>query len=300
MKYVAAIDVGGTKILGALVSEDGQVIKELRIPSNFEEGGLKIMSNIFSLIDELKLIHEIDGVGIGIGGRIDTEKGIINWAVKDFPNYIGMHVKEMIEERYHVPCAVENDVKVAGYGEQWMGAGKNAKSYVCITLGTGVGGAVNFNGEMMHGAHWSNGELGHIILHPNGRQCTCGFKGCVEQYLSGHALVKIYNERVTDKVETGYQFFEHVKNNEEVALQVIDEFVDDLYTLLLTMFNGFDAERVIIGGGLIDTKEYWWDKLMKKIEDSPINMAYKPDVVPATLGNKAGYYGSAYIALKQL
>lgn len=300
MKHVAAIDVGGTKILGALVTENGEILKELRVPSEFARGGRHILSKIFELIDTLQQTDSVDAIGIGIGGRIDTEKGVINWGVKPVPDYYGLEVKKLTEQRYGIPCAVENDVKVAGYGEQWMGAGRDADSYVCITIGTGLGGAVSFGGEMLHGAHWSGGELGHIILHPNGRQCTCGLKGCVEQYLCGTALVSIYNEKAPEKISTGYEFFDRVRMRDAAALEVLDAFVDDLYNLLLTIFNGFDPQRVIIGGGLIDTRDLWWEALEKKLAASPIHQVFAPVVVPAELGNKAGYYGAAYLALKLL
>lgn len=300
MKHVAAIDVGGTKILGALVDEAGNVKKEIRVPSDFELGGLHIMGKIFELVDRFRELEKIDAIGIGIGGRIDVERGIINWGVKPVPYWFGLKVKEMTENRYHVPCAVENDVKVAGYGEQWMGAAKGVNSYVCITLGTGVGAAICIDGKMLHGKHWSGGEIGHTILYPNGRACTCGFKGCVEQYLSGTALVNIYNDKAADKVSTGYEFFERVKKKEELALSVLDQFVEDLSTLLNSLCNTFDPEKFIIGGGLIDTREFWWEKLLKIMGSSPINQVYSPEIVPAILGNKAGYYGSAYIALQML
>lgn len=300
MKHVAAIDVGGTKILGALVDEEGNVKKEIRVPSDFALGGLHIMEKIFELIDQFVQEEKIDAVGIGIGGRIDAEKGIINWGVKPVPHWFGLKVREMTENRYHVPCAVDNDVKVAGYGEQWKGAARGLDSYVCITLGTGIGAAVCIDGKMLHGKHWSGGEIGHSILYPNGRLCTCGFKGCVEQYLCGTALVNIYNEKAACRVGSGYEFFERVREQEELTLEVLEQFVEDLSTLLNSLCNTYDPEKFIIGGGLIDTKEFWWDRLLEKMSASPINQVYAPEIVPALLGNRAGYYGAAYIALQML
>ena len=300
MKYAAAIDVGGTKILGALVDEEGNVRKEIRVPSNLELGGLHVMGKIFELIDQFCELEKPDAIGIGIGGRIDVEKGVINWGVKPVPHWFGLKVKEMTENRYHVPCVVDNDVKVAGYGEQWMGAAKGVNSFVCITLGTGIGAAVCIDGKMLHGSHWSGGEIGHAILYPGGRACTCGFQGCTEQYLSGTALVNIYNEKAAVKVNTGYEFFEHVKEKEPLALDVLAQFVDNLCILLNSLCNTYDPEKFIIGGGLIDTKEFWWDELQKKMSISPINQVYAPVIIPALLGNRAGYYGSAYIAFQML
>lgn len=300
MRYAAAIDVGGTKILGALVDEEGNVKKEIRVPSDLELGGLHVMDKIFELLDQFLELEKFDAAGIGIGGRIDVDRGVINWGVRAVPHWFGLKVREMTESRYHVPCAVDNDVKVAGYGEQWMGAAKGMDSFVCITLGTGIGAAVCIDGKMLHGKHWSGGEIGHAILYPGGRDCTCGFKGCTEQYLSGTALVNIYNERAAVKVKTGYEFFDRVKEKEALALEVLEEFVENLSVLLNSLCNIYDPEKFIIGGGLIDTREFWWDRLLEKMKASPINQVYAPEIVPAMLGNKAGYYGSAYLAFQML
>lgn len=139
-----------------------------------------------------------------------------------------------------------------------------------------------------------------MTLYPNGRQCNCGLKGCLEQYCSGPSLVKRFNERSTTQIESGYDFFDLVRNDNEIAAALLDEFVDDLHTSIISLYNIYDPEKVIIGGGLIDTKDFWWDKLMLKIESSPLNSLFTPKVVAATLGNKAGIYGAAFLGFNSI
>ena len=295
MKHVIAIDIGGTKTIGSLFSEDKTILKEIRFPTNPKLGLEKLLESLYSVIDELLKIEKADCISVGSAGRIDIKTGEVFYASDNIPGWTGVKIKELLEERYHLPTVVENDCKVAGYGEEWNGSAQGLENYVCIALGTGVGAAIKTEGKMIHGAHWSAGELGHIILHPGGRQCNCGLQGCVEQYCSGTALVKIYNDLAENRIETGYQFFELVQKKEQLALQVLDGFVNDLYDLCMTICNSYDPEAIIIGGGLVDTREYWWDKLLAKVEASPLAALYQPRIIPASLKNKAGIYGAAYL-----
>lgn len=300
MRHVIAIDIGGTKTIGSLFSEDKKVIKEIRFPTNPKLGPEKLLESLYAVIEELLKVEKVDCISVGSAGRINIKTGEVFFASDNIPGWTGVKIKELLEKRYAIPTVVENDCKVAGYGEEWAGSAVGSQNYVCIALGTGVGAAVKCEGKMIHGSHWSAGELGHIVLHPNGRQCNCGLKGCVEQYCSGTGLVKIYNDLSDDKVETGYQFFDRVRNKEELALSVLDDFVDDLYNVCLTLYNSYDPDMIIIGGGLIDTKEYWWDKLIDKINSSPLASLFTPKIVPASLGNKAGIYGAAYLGFQSI
>ncbi len=298
MKHVIAIDIGGTKTIGSLFDENKNILEEKRFPTNPKAGPDNLLNALFNVIDELVSKYEVDCISVGSAGRININDGSVFFASDNIPGWTGVKIKEILEERYHILTVVENDCKVAGYGEEWNGAAQGLDNYICITLGTGVGAAVKAEGKMIHGSHYSAGELGHIILHPNGRQCNCGLKGCVEQYCSGTALTKIYNEKSDSKIETGYDYFERVKAKEPLALEVLADFVDDLFNVILTLTNSYDPDRIIIGGGLIDTREYWWDQLMEKIAASPISKLFQVDVVPAALGSKAGIYGAAYLGFK--
>ena len=300
MKNVISIDIGGTKTIEAIFSEDGEILKKIRILTNPKAGPDNLLNSLYEVIDELLTVTKIDAIGIGSAGRVNFDDGSIFYASDNIPGWTGVKLKELIENRYGILTVVENDCRVAGYGEEWKGNAINCDNYVSLILGTGVGAAVKSEGNMLHGSHWSAGELGHVILYPDGRQCNCGLKGCVEQYCSGTALVKIYNESAKEKIETGYDFFELVEKKDELALKVLDNFVNDLYNTCLMICNFVDPDKIIIGGGISDTREYWWDKLQKKIEESPLSNLYKPVVLPASLGNKAGIYGAAYLAFNVL
>lgn len=297
MKKVIAIDIGGTKTAGAVVDENATILKELRVPTNPKLGPDILISTLCSIVEELIKEYEISAIGIGSAGRVNINDGSIFFASDNIPGWTGVKLQEIIYKKFNIPVIVENDCKVTGLGEEWKGAAQGLNSYVCLALGTGIGAAVKCEGRLLHGKHYSAGELGHIVLHPGGRQCNCGLKGCFEQYCSGPSLVRIYNEEADISINSGYEFFDLVRSNNITALKVLDDFVDNMYNAILTITNTYDPEKIIIGGGLIDTKDLWWDKLLSKIKESSLNQLFEIQVVPATLGSKAAVYGAAYIAL---
>lgn len=300
MKHVIAIDIGGTKTIGAIINENGKLLDSIRIPTNPKLGPENLMKSLFEIIEQLRVTKEIDCIAIGSAGRINTDTGEVFFASDNIPGWTGVKIKEIVESKFKIKTVVDNDCKVTGLGEEWKGSAIGKKSYVCIALGTGIGAAVKLNGELIHGCHWSAGELGHMTLYPNGRQCNCGLKGCFEQYCSGTALVKIFNEKSENKISTGYEFFDLVKDKNEIASLVLDNFIDDLVIAILSLSNIYDPEVFILGGGLIDTKCYWWDKMIDKIKKSPLTSLFVPSIVPATLGSKAAIYGAAYLGFKEL
>lgn len=300
MKQVIAIDIGGTKTHGALIDEQGTMIKDHRIPTNPALGPDALLSSLFALIDELKSGEDVMGIGIASAGRIDIERGEVFYSTDNIPGWSGVKLRAILEEAYQLPVFVDDDVNAAGPGEEWLGAAKGYDSYVLIALGTGIGGAVKVNGSLLRGAHWSAGELGHMILYPHGRHCNCGLDGCFEQYCSGTALVKRYHTLAQDTIKDGYALFALVEAKDPIACQVIEEFVDDLATAILSITNMFDPQILLIGGGLIDTKDYWWQCLMDKIADSPLAKIFMPRIEPAKLGNQAALYGAAYLAFAYL
>lgn len=300
MKQVIGIDIGGTKTVGAIINEKKQILKELRIPTNPQHGPDNLIRSIEDIINELCNEYSVDAIGIGSAGRINIDQGTVHFASDNIPGWTGVRIKEVIENKFKIPTFVENDCKVTGLGEEWNGAAKGVHSYVCVALGTGVGAAVKIDGNMLHGKDYSAGELGHMILYPNGRQCNCGLCGCVEQYLSGPSLVKSYNALSKCHVKTGYEFFELIQSNNKIAKLVLTQFVDDLVVFCQSIYNIYDPQMIIIGGGLVDTKQYWWDEFQNKIEHSPLSKILRINVVEAQLGSKAALYGAAYLALQNI
>ena len=300
MKHVISIDIGGTKTLGALFNENAEILKSIRIPTQPKLGPDNLIESLFKIIDELSQLEKIDCISIGSAGRVNTDDGTIFYSSDNIPNWTGVKLKEIVENKYNILTVVENDCKVTGLGEEWKGAALGTKSYVCIALGTGIGAAVKYDEVLLHGAHWSAAELGHMLLYPKGRQCNCGLKGCFEQYCSGPSLVKRYNDLTEVKIRNGYEFFDLVKNKDSNALLVLNEFTEDLSMAIISILNIYDPEVVILGGGLIDTKEYWWNQMMEIIKRSSISRLFVPRIEPALLGSSAAIYGAAYLGFNTI
>ena len=255
MKKVIAFDIGGTKTLGAIVTESGEILERIRVATNPQFGPKNIIGSLFRIIRKFQEQgYQIDAIGIGAAGRININTGVVFYASDNIPNWTNQEIKKLVEQEFKIKTYVDNDCNVAGLGEEWLGAARNSKSYVSLSLGTGVGAAVKVNGKLLHGEHWSGAELGHMTIHPGGRECNCGLFGCLEQYCSGPSLVKTYNEMALEPISTGYEFFDLLNKNNECSRIVIEEFVRNLTYASVSLFNIYDPDLLIIGGGLIDNR----------------------------------------------
>ncbi|MDI3312432.1 MAG: ROK family protein, partial [Thermoanaerobacterium sp.] len=269
--------------------------KKKQLLTEAKYGREAIINNVYILIDELWDL-KVSGIGIGSAGRINTDTGIIDYATDNLPGWTGFDVKGAIEKKYGLPVFVDNDVNTAAIGEAWIGAGRGYKNLFMMALGTGVGGAIILNNELIRGSHWSAGEIGHSILYPGGKQCNCGQKGCLEQYISGSAIYKRYNKICGyNKVKNAMEVFDLYLKNDSISKIVIDEFVNLLSLSIISLKNIIDPDLFIIGGGLIGAKDIWWSKLIKSLDK------YKNiDVKYAELGNDATMIGAAKLILDRL
>ncbi|NLX70080.1 MAG: ROK family protein [Clostridiales bacterium] len=293
---VIALDIGGTKISGAVVTSSGEMIDVRQRPTEAVKGAGYILDSAFSIIDDLIAnTPGIKGIGIASAGRINVEDGSVLYATPNLPGWTGLNLRKIFLSKYSVPVIADNDVNAAAIGEGWLGAAKDLDSYVCITLGTGVGGAFVVDNKVWRGNHWSGAELGHMILKAGGCPCNCGLSGCAEQYVSGTAIYKRYNEMSIKKVKSAYEVFEQLKRNDSKARIVIDEFKQDLTDMLLSLNNIFDPQGYVIGGGLLGAREYWWDDVVNGVNQ------YKPTkLLPAKLGNHAGLAGAAKLIIEYI
>lgn len=296
MSIAAAIDTGGTKIVGAAVDDSGNILKEIRVPNTKRDGEF-ILRTYMDLVKTLREEYPVSAIGIGAGGRLDEEKGTVLYAVDIYRNYIGLKIKARMEEAFGLPVRITNDCRAAVLGEQWMGAAKGCRNIFGIILGTGVGGGYYSEGKIIGGIRGGVGEVGHVILHRGGRRCLCGQRGCAEQYISGTALWSIYRERCPESsITSGYEFFELYKQGDPDAARVLEGFVDDLAQCAVNCANLFDPEMILIGGGLSDTAEYWWEELLKAYEAMGNIHIRKIPLVKAECGNRAALLGAARIA----
>ena len=285
MTKTIGLDIGGTKIQGAVIDEKGEILKTYRLETCAREGKDKVFDNISKIIDFLQT-DDIKAVGVGTLGFINID------------GWTGLNLKKEIEKRSSLPVFIENDANIALVCEKWLGSGKGFNDIVMITIGTGLGGAV-YNKKMglLSGSNFQGAELGHLILHPNGEYCTCGQSGCAESYCSGTAIVRHYEELTRNKLE-GQEIFELVKTDDN-AKKVIDRFTSDLAWFLTSLRNIFDPELIIIGGGVINSKDYWWKEVLEKF-DNYCHLSEKIKINPAKYLNDAGVIGAGRIAMERL
>lgn len=298
--YIAAIDTGGTKITGAAVDEKGNIFDQIRI-ENTGRNGKFVIDTYTRIYGQLSEKYHFSALSIGAGGRLDREAGVVKSAVAIYTDYIGLNIKREMEERFHLPVCIDNDCSMALRGELWKGGLSSYRKVVSLILGTGVGGgvAVRKDGD----GRWevTQAELGHFILHPDGRECLCGQKGCVEKYLSGTSLWQSYNELVGEaRLNSGYEFFELVEREDPCAWRILEAFKNDLATCLISIQNIFEAEAVLLGGGLIDTRKYWWQEMVELVEKKRNKNLVPMALLPALNGNKAAILGAAKLALEML
>ncbi|GIP28916.1 sugar kinase [Paenibacillus sp. J23TS9] len=294
---VIGIDIGGTSIKGMVVDSSGQLLDQGKVATEAKEGKERILGNMKLLVNDLLANHQdIQGIGIGTAGRVNVQTGEIVFATDNLPGWQGSNIKKDMEASYHLPVFVDNDANTALVGEAWLGAGMHVKDLSMLTLGTGVGGANMIGGELYRGAHWNGGEWGHTILVPGGRPCNCGLCGCIEQYLSGTALVKLAGEAAGRSYNNGVEVLDdHLKGQPRVT-EVLRQFTAHLAVVIHNIHVGLNPQAILIGGGLIDSKPIWWPLLLEAMEGMRLNV----DVRPAELSNEAGAIGAAKLILDQL
>lgn len=294
VKKIAGVDIGGTKIRIGIVSESGEVLADLTMPTKVP---------LYSYLEEqlLRIKKEypgLTGIGIGTRGMVDAETGIITFE-KELEGWQGTAVKSQLEAATGLRVEVNNDANCAALAEVQLGSAKGFRRVACLTVGTGLGGGFVFDGQIMNGSNGGAGEVGHMILYPNGLLCGCGRKGCSEQYVSGTALRRLIQEENVIDPETGdlvmpHNLFRIAANGALSAIAVRDRFLSDFATVISSLQAVLDMDCVVIGGGVSDSADDWWDLLLEKVE--PLKL--KPfEMRRAVFGNEAGMLGAAMLII---
>lgn len=286
---IITFDIGGTNIKYALCDENFRLTDKHSIPTCAEKGGQFIINRVIEIIEQY---DNIDRVAISTAGQVDSENGIVIYSTDNIPYYTGMMVKKIIENKTGIPTYVENDVNAAALGEAKFGSAKNVNDFICLTLGTGIGGAIYLNGKLYKGTGSSAGEFGHIITHAGGRPCTCGGEGCFEQYASSKALLMAV-EKVAGRKLNGFEVFQEENFNNPEIRHVIDSWIDEIIIGLKSLINIFNPSLIVLGGGIMN-ENYIIDLIDRKIYKQLMSNYRKVNIVKAELGNDAGLLGVAY------
>ena len=288
---ILAFDIGGTEIKYAFCDEKFNLTDKKSIPTNAHEGGKRIIERIVEII---KSCDGIDRIGISTAGQVNSLKGEIIFATDSIPGYTGTKIKEIIEAETGIPTAVENDVNSAAIGEAIFGAAKGNDSFICLTYGTGIGGAIYLDNKLFTGASFSAGEFGHMVIHAGGKNCTCGGKGCYEAYASAGALVRNVSEKTGRKMN-GREIFESFDDPE--IRNIIDDWIDDIVVGLKSLIYIFNPSLIVAGGGIMN-EEYITAEINKRLEKELMASYRNVRIVKALMGNDANKLGAAYLASK--
>ena len=310
--HAIGIDIGGTKMAGALVDDAGTVVNELKIPSPIDDSD-QMIEAISSLISTLGEGQQVMAVGVAAAGFMSADREVMYHS----PNIAAWRnepLKRRIETKTNLPVLLENDANAAGWAEFRFGAGAGSKSMIMLTIGTGVGGAIISNGVLLKGGFGIGGELGHAVLHPGGKECGCGQSGCVESYCSGTALLKAARElsqsndpKATRLKElmletgelSGEQLYRAISENDFAAAELITELGHNLGTAIASLFVPvLDPELVVIGGGVSAVGEKLLSPIRSAFEQSIPAKGFRPElkIVKAKFLNQAGLIGAADLA----
>ena len=286
---ILAIDIGGTMIKYGLVSSDGEILSTDKIETEAEKG----LENILNKIDNIfKRYKENNPVGIAVSGtgQINGMIGKVIGGNPIIPNWIGTNLVKILEEKYNLPAVLENDVNCVALGEKWIGAGKDLSNFICLTIGTGIGGGIILNNQLFRGENFVAGEFGHILIK----------KGEFEQFASTTALIRLVKER-TGKILNGKEIFDLEKKEIVEYQEVISEWIENLTDGLSSIVYCFNPANIILGGGVIGQGE----PLINRIKNSlfkKIGSQFKEklNIIQAKLGNNAGMIGASYLLLEKI
>ena len=313
---VIGVDMGGTKILAAVVNAEGCILASAKIPTKADKGANVVIDRIASCIqkaiDKSRVAPEsIQAVGIGAPGPLDPGTGVVifapNLGWKDVP------LKAELETRTGILTFVDNDVNVGTLGEHTFGVGQNVQNLVGIFVGTGIGGGIIMQGELFHGASKTAGEIGHIIVKADGPRCGCGTRGCLEALASRTAMTKQFQKAILKKGKksilselTGGELglirsgtlAKAIQRKDKLTLKVVKRATKYLGVGIGSIVNFLNPEMIVLGGGVVEAlDDTFLDNIRAAVEKYALpNTLNGVQIVRAKLGDDAGILGAAALA----
>ncbi len=308
---VLGIDVGGTSMKGGAIRDNGQVLDTFSLPTDKslspEDMFSLLCDEINKFIKSHKYDEEIVGVGLGIPGLLDKKKGII-FSSPNMPTWLDFEVTKFIEKRVGLPVKIVNDASAAALGEARYGSGKDYHNLIMITLGTGVGGGIVLDKKLYDGLGGTGAQLGHSLIELNGRQCSCGRKGCLEAYASATALIKEteksmeeHPESLMNKLAKEYGkvsarvAFDAERQGDKEGHRLVEEYIMYLSEGLLDYCNIFRPDIFVLSGGIANEGDYLISRIEKYMRDRGYGFKGSPEipVKQAILGYDSGKIGAA-------
>ncbi|MFH1232217.1 MAG: ROK family protein [Planctomycetota bacterium] len=317
------VDIGGSHISAALVNPKGKIITKKVISFLKPPDGKKGLLIIEQLIKEViynrpTKLNSIIGIGISCPGSVDVRNGVV---LADSPNLIGWKgtkIKQALETTFKIPVLIDNDANLAAWGEKYWGAGKNNRNFICLTLGTGVGGGIIINDKIYHGSHFYAGEIGHMKIKSDppdrksppdrvscragsragGPLCSCGSRGCLEALVGAPAIVREFIKPKTISTVsfqiTAKTVFDAARRGNKIARKVVYQTACYLGYAIASLVNIFDPEIIVIGGGIAQAGKIIFQPISNIVKTNVMMHPFRVlRIVPAKLGENAGILGAA-------
>jgi glucokinase len=307
VRSAIGIDIGGTKVAGLRVAEDGSVLERRERPTPADDVPATV-ETVAGLAAELAEGGG-EAVGVGAAGMVEFAAGTLRYA----PNLAWREVplRDLVSERTGLPCVVDNDANVAAWAEYRFGAARGFRHVLLVTVGTGIGGGIVADGALFRGAHGFAAEIGHIIVEPDGPPCGCGNRGCWEQVASGRALDRLARAEVerdpfgriaalaAGEEAAGRHVSEAAREGDPAAVAAFATVGRRLGEGIAGLVNVLDPEVVVVGGGVAEEGAVLLDPARAAFVEAVEAPEHRPEVpiVPAALGNDAGAIGAAALAL---
>ncbi|WAC08212.1 MAG: ROK family protein [Thermodesulfobacteriota bacterium] len=317
-RVVLAADLGGTNIRVAAIDEQGTIEKRLQRPTHAHEGEASVLRSLFYALGEVYQAfpeNRIKGVGVGIAGAIDIEKGIVTQS----PNLVefdGYPLRDKLQASFlkHLAILVDNDANLAAMGEKWKGAGVGVNDLICLTLGTGIGGGIIIRGNLVHGTDGMAGEVGHVTVDPQGPPCNCGNRGCLEALASATAIKREAIEALFTHPEselhqrcrhnpetiTAELVYQSAQAGDQICRKIFQDMGRYLGIGIAGLVNIFNPEMVVLGGKVSKSWDMFFSFTQEEVHQRALKIpGTRVKIVPAVCGDDAGLLGAAYLVFHQ-
>lgn len=306
------IDIGGTAVKIGLVNHKGDLLASSTAPVNFDNYQTPIIDTVIKqtslFIAENKIVLDaIEGIGVSATGQVNTIQGSITGTAGHIDNWLGTPIAELLGNYFSKPVTVANDANCAALGEKWLGAAQSHRNSIMITIGTGIGGGIIIDNQILSGAIGIAGELGHFSIKKDGLSCSCGNVGCLEQYASTTALVRkveksnfVTLSNIPKETINGKFIFEQVKQNNSELESILNEWISDIALGITGLIHIFNPSLIVIGGGVSLQEDLFIKPLAKQIHSKIMpSFASNLTICSAELGNNAGLLGAVanYISI---
>ncbi len=306
LRYAAGIDLGGTFVKFALVSEVGDILLDGKLPIGggaSKDDTLEAVKSSIQMVMEKAKDEAVDVIGIGIGSPGIVCDGVVVGGADNLIDWENIDLGTIFSEAFDVPVFADNDANVMGLGEAVYGAAKDCTDVIFITVGTGIGGAIVANGQLYGGFKNRGTEMGHVTIAHDGIDCNCGGRGCLEAYASTSALIQQYADATGKNAKDidGHYIVDQFKADEPAAVSCMQKHTDYLGHGIAGFINTFAPQKVVVGGGISEAGRFYIDMIKKSaLGYAMSDCAVNTDVVGATLGNNAGCLGAASLIFKNV